>query len=39
MRAAIEAKDAEKTQNYKYELNSMTVRLAELVVKETLSKR
>lgn len=39
MRAAIEAKDAEKTQNYKYELNSMTVKLAELVVKETLSKR
>ena len=36
MRDAFEKKDTERAQNLKYELNSITVRLAELVIKETL---
>jgi molecular chaperone DnaK len=38
MRDSFESKDSEKAQNLKYELNSATVRLAELVVREALSK-
>lgn len=39
MRAAIEKKDAELVQNLKYRLNDSTVKLAELVIQEALSRK
>jgi len=39
MRQSIVAQDPEKTQNLKYELNHVTMRLAELILQEALKKR